>query len=134
MKKKLKIPKKFKLEYLREIDRNLVLHAMQPNDEPQEKAYAHYSLYSAPAPLLARIVYTLQSLTKHYTRALKIRIKVDRKAGDKKGLDRKIVETAEMIRELGADWNVKGGKKAANQVASTMEMIGRKLKKKKGKC
>jgi hypothetical protein len=125
VKKKLKIPKKFKLEYLREIDRNLVLHAMQPRDTAE--GYAHYSLYSAPAPLLAKIVYTLQSLTRHYTQALKIRIKVDRKVDGKKGLEREIVEATETLREIGAKWNPKGVKGAV----ASLDIISRTLKKNK---
>lgn len=131
MAKKLKLPKKLKLEYLREIDRNLVLHCMQPNDTAE--GYAHYSIYQAPAVLLARMVYTLGTISKHYAQALKLRIKVERASHGKKGLDKQIAEAAVTIRELGSQWNPKGGKKAANAVADTLEMIHKKLSKKKKK-
>jgi len=129
-KKKLKIPPKFKLEYLREIDRNLVLHCLQASGQPEEEAYAHYSLYRAPSRLLARIVYVLGTLSDHYKRALKMRIKVERKVHGKKGLDLEIAEATETLNAMGDSWNAKGMGKVRDAV-KVLNVIHKKLKKEK---
>jgi hypothetical protein len=126
-KKKLLIPKKFKLEYLREIDRNLVLHCMQPNDTIE--GYAHYSLYRAPTKLLARIVHVLGTLTEHYKRALMVRIKVEKKVEGKTGIDREVAEATETLKVMGNNWNPKEIKNVT-QAIDVLNVIHKKLKKK----
>lgn len=61
--KKKEVP--FKLEYLRQISKNLMLHATQPHEK-------EFGMFDAPSIVLRRVIHILESLTKSYKRAFEI--------------------------------------------------------------
>lgn len=76
-KKKPVVNTKLKLEYLRQIHKNLMYHITQPREK-------EFGLYEAPSAVLDRVVHVLEYLTKSYKRAARL-VKDAEKEGMKAG-------------------------------------------------
>lgn len=91
-KRKLASPK-FKLEYLREIDKNLMLHATQPKEEL-------FNRLSAPPVVLRRIIYLLGTLTRSYKDALAMQLRMAKRGHRPGDLEYWLGMVQEMNRSL----------------------------------
>lgn len=67
---------KLKLEYLRQIHKNLMLHVTQPHEQ-------ELGMFGAPSVVLLRILYVLGTLTAAYKKSLKLSLAAEKR--EKKG-------------------------------------------------
>lgn len=98
MKTKVKTKKvpKLKLEYLRQIHKNLMFHATQPHEE-------EFGMYNSPAIVLRRVVHILETLTKSYKGALEITEsseKSAKKAGKPGSLEHEIRRLTDVMKSF----------------------------------
>lgn len=77
-KSKKEVP--FKLEYLRQIHKNLMFHVTQPNEK-------ELGMYGAPSVVLLRVIHVLGTLMQAYKNSLKMSLAAEKakKKGDKSG-------------------------------------------------
>lgn len=90
---------RFKLQYLREIQRNAMLHATQP------KPRTWKSLYDTPVDVMKKMVITLYSALQHVDKSIKRRERIEKKVARlSKGKSEEQVALIRLMVEV-EDWN-----------------------------